>query len=214
MKILAIETSGSTFSVAVSDNGRLISEFFWHSEFRHSERLIPAIKRMLAEIKWELKDIERIAVSTGPGSFTGVRVGIACARTLAQGLGVSISSLDTLELLAVSAPKGKYRVLPVIDALREEVYVRSGAVRIVKLEDFLKKLKKTKGNILPVGNAVISNERKFSKTLGKRMVVIPESMHYPRAGILAEKAPLLKAVNYEKIKPLYVRKSWAEENKR
>ena len=95
MKILAIETSGHTMSVALAENNALVAELFWHDGMKHAERLVSSIAGLLREAGWQPAELARIAVSTGPGSFTGVRIGVTCARTMAQTLGVPVVGRHT-----------------------------------------------------------------------------------------------------------------------
>src|SRR5512133_919805 len=106
MRTLAIETSGSTFSLALAENGLLLAEIYRHSGLTHSECLVPLLERLLREAGWEPSSFDKVAVSTGPGSFTGIRVGLACARVLAQGLRKPLVGINSLDLLAAGVPSG------------------------------------------------------------------------------------------------------------
>lgn len=214
-KILAIETSGSTFSLALAEDSRLVSEVFWYSGLSHSERLIPALDRMLADAGWKLEAISTIAVSVGPGSFTGIRVGLSCARTLAQTLSLPLAGMTTLDLLAAAVPSGPYRVIPVIDALRGEVFAAGarGEPAIVPVKEMKAFFKKQKGPLMFVGNAVETHKEEINKAFGKQALFAHSNLNYPRAGVLALAARCLPSHHYSRIHPLYIRRSWAEEKR-
>jgi tRNA threonylcarbamoyladenosine biosynthesis protein TsaB len=213
MKILAIETSGVTFSAALSENGRVVSEVFWRTGLSHSESLIPAVNRLFKRNRWKLGELDKIAVSTGPGSFTGIRVGLTFARTAAQNLGIPVTAVNTLDILAENVGCGQ-NAEPAIDALRNEVYVRAGGngcVKIESLDRFLNRLKRKKNSTKILGSAAVSYAKEIKNVLGPKALFSSEEANYPRAGKLAIMAEFIGGQGYETIKPLYVRRSWAEE---
>ena len=215
-KILAIETSGSTFSLALAERERLIAEVFWYSGLAHSERLVPALDRLMSDAGWKLEEISTIVVSTGPGSFTGIRVGISCARTLAQTLALPLTGMTTLDLLTTAVPCGPYRIVPIIDALRGEVFTVNGnGESIIAAIPELKHLfNKQKEMLLFVGNAVATYQEDISKLFGKKALFPNPYLNVPRAGVLALSARKLKSHPYSRIHPLYIRRSWAEEKQK
>jgi tRNA threonylcarbamoyladenosine biosynthesis protein TsaB len=217
MKILAIETSGPTFSIALAENGALVADIFWHAGFTHSERLLPTLQWLLERAGWKIEDLQKIAVSTGPGSFTGIRVGLTGARTLAQGLDIPVIGVDTLDLIAAGIPACGCRVVTAIDALRGEVYAKrpgKTAAEIIGIEDFCAILKRLKGTTMVAGTAVAVHEAYLRKALKGRICFAPPSLQYPRAGVLALLAHDKPGTKYLNVKPLYLRKSWAEERRK
>jgi tRNA threonylcarbamoyladenosine biosynthesis protein TsaB len=115
--------------LALAQDGKIKAEFFGEAGHTHSERLLPELEKILKKARWQLGDIDKIAVSIGPGSFTGIRIGLVCARVLAQELKVPLVGIDTLKLV------------PVIDALRGEVYVRGAkGIEIQPAEKYFKGL--------------------------------------------------------------------------
>ena len=213
MKILAIETSGQTFSAAVFENGKVISEIFLDSGRIHSEKLIPSIKKLFKTARWRFEDINKIAVSTGPGSFTGIRVGLTCARVLGQALNVPIAGLNTLELLTLAAPEISANAVAAVDAGRGEVYVNPQAPEIVEAKKFFSGLRKLKGPVLVLGNAAAVYADTIKETLKTRAVKTPDVLMFPRAGVLAAAAEKMRGAKFDKVKPLYIRRSWAEEKR-
>lgn len=215
MITLAIETSGSVLSVALASEGRLVAEIFYNDGLVHSEKLIPAIELILNETKTDKKDLDKIAVSVGPGSFTGIRVGLSCARMMSQALNIPLAGINSLDILSYSVPSCGCRVIAAIDALRGEVYVKDArkGVVIKPVESFAGELKKIKSQIILAGNAVEVYNRVFKTVLKKKMCTAPDNVNFPRAGALALISQNYKGVKYDKVAPLYIRRSWAEENK-
>lgn len=213
VRLLAIETSGRTFSVALSENGKLVSEIYLDEGRVHSEKLVPSIKKLLAGARWRFNSLDKIAVSTGPGSFTGIRVGLTCARLLAQALKRPVVGINTLELLESAVPEGDYTAVAAIDAGRGEVFVNACDPRIEEAKTYFAELKRSNSKILVAGDAAATHSDVIKSGLKKMLVKTPERLKFPRAGVLAVLASQIKGLHYEKVKPLYIRRSWAEENK-
>ena len=135
MRILGIETSGEICGVAIVDGEGLVGELRFRHRMRLSERLLPGIEALREQVGISLGHLEGIAVSTGPGSFTGLRIGVTTAKTLAWALGVPVSGVGMLHALAaaVPAPAGA-RIcvfLPVgSDSLAAACYARDADVLV------------------------------------------------------------------------------------
>jgi tRNA threonylcarbamoyladenosine biosynthesis protein TsaB len=215
VKILAVETSGTTFSAALSENGRVAASIFREPGPGRSETLIPDVFRLMKKAGWKPGQLDKLAVSTGPGSFTGIRVGLTFARVAAQDLDIPLVGVGTLEILKENLP-GEDNVIPAIDALRNEVYVKKGAagVEILPLDKFLKRLAKTGKKFHIIGSAVLSYGAEIKKALGRKAVLHGGRINHPDAGKIALAAEKLKGQGYETVKPLYIRRSWAEEKKK
>ncbi len=215
MKILAVESSGATLSIAVSENSDIVIEYFYNAGKIHSDVLVPLIEKIIKDAKWELKDIDKFAVSCGPGSFTGIRIAMATIKTLAQALNKPVVSVDTLEILKAQLNIKGIKTVPAIDALRNEVYMKEkNNIVIVPIELFVKKLKKYKNNVLIIGNAVNVYNKILSKELGKFSVSLQVSLLFPKAQTLALMAEKMEGLSYKDIEPFYGRKSWAEEKQK
>lgn len=123
MNILGIESSGLTASAAVMTDGRLISEYTVNNKKTHSQTLLPMISEVMKSAGLETKDLDCIAISRGPGSFTGLRIGSATAKGLGLALDKRIAEVSTLEALAYNLSEAKDCILcPIMDARRQEVY--------------------------------------------------------------------------------------------
>jgi tRNA threonylcarbamoyladenosine biosynthesis protein TsaB len=216
MKILAVETSGKTFSAALNENSVTIASYYYEYEHIHSEIIIPAVERLLKDINISIESIDKFAISAGPGSFTGIRVGMTAIKTFAQILNKPITAVDSLTILENSIVEQKgVKIVAAIDALRSEVYVKQKNEIIIKnIELFIKDLKKHRNKILVIGNASEIYREKFAKSFGEYSVSLPHIMNMPKAEVLASLACNLPTSNYTDIKPLYIRRSWSEEIKK
>jgi len=122
MRVLALETSTLAGGVALVDGERLVAEYLLDVSVTHSERLMAAVDRVLADARWAPRDLDGIAVSIGPGSFTGLRIGVSTAKGLAWALGVPVAAVPTLDAMAAAIPWAALPVCPVLAARRAEVY--------------------------------------------------------------------------------------------
>ncbi len=126
-RILAIETSGSTCGAALIDNSGLLGEYNLYGSNLHDRLLSENIRRLLGDLSFDVKDIDAVAVSAGPGSFTGLRIGAAVAKGLCFGDNPPLIAVPTLSALALAASQsyGKfefYKILPVIPAYKDIIY--------------------------------------------------------------------------------------------
>lgn len=128
MRILGIETSTTQASVALLEGGKVVLERSSARPKQSAERLLPLIAELLGEAGWPRGSLDRLAVSVGPGSFTGLRVGIACAQGLSLGLGVPLIGVGSLRAMARAVPEELRGVrCAVLDARRAEVFVAAYA---------------------------------------------------------------------------------------
>ncbi|MFH0395320.1 tRNA (adenosine(37)-N6)-threonylcarbamoyltransferase complex dimerization subunit type 1 TsaB [Streptococcus sp. P25B114] len=120
MKILALDSSNQALSVALVEDGRLLAETLLAIKKNHSISLMPTVDFLVAQVGWTPKDLERIVVAQGPGSYTGLRVAVATAKTLAYTLQIDLVGVSSLQSLVPAGLSG--RVVPLIDARRNSVY--------------------------------------------------------------------------------------------
>lgn len=120
MKILALDSSNQALSVALVEDGRLLAETLLAIKKNHSISLMPTVDFLVAQVGWTPKDLERIVVAQGPGSYTGLRVAVATAKTLAYTLQIDLIGVSSLQSLVPAGLSG--RVVPLIDARRNSVY--------------------------------------------------------------------------------------------
>ena len=134
MRILAIESSSKPASVAVCEDGELVSMLFQRSGLTHSRTLLPMAQDMLKNLEKTISDIDLIAVAHGPGSFTGIRIGISAALGLAWGADIPVIGVSTLEAMAYQTEAGGYTICSVLDARRGQIYNAKFARREGRLE--------------------------------------------------------------------------------
>lgn len=163
MKILAIDTSAVCASVAVTEKGKILSEASVNTGLTHSRTLMPMIDSALKNAEIELNEIELFACSVGPGSFTGVRIGVAAVKGLCDGTGKKCMPVSTLEALAYNLADRNCIAVSVMDARCQQVYcavfkAENGTVTrlteddALKIEDLGTKLQDYEGEIIFVGD--------------------------------------------------------------
>jgi tRNA threonylcarbamoyladenosine biosynthesis protein TsaB len=122
MRVLAVETSSLAGGVALLDDERLVAEYLLDVSVTHSERLMAAVDRVLADARWTARSLDALAVAIGPGSFTGLRIAVSTVKGLALALGAPIAAVPTLDAMAAALPWAALPVCPVLDARKGEVY--------------------------------------------------------------------------------------------
>lgn len=122
MKILAFETSAKAASVAITDNGKLLGESYQNTGLTHSQTLMVMAEDLLKACNLSVKDVQAVAVAAGPGSFTGVRIGVAAAKGFAWGAELPCYGVSTLEAMALNLGVWEGYVVPAMDARRNQVY--------------------------------------------------------------------------------------------
>ena len=121
-RALAIETSGQIGSVALIDEQNIVTERQFPHGLKHAAEVVPMLDRLCREQGWQPRDVEHLYVSTGPGSFTGLRIGITLVKTMALATGVKIVAVPTLGVLAENAPADAQHLIIVLDAKREQIF--------------------------------------------------------------------------------------------
>lgn len=230
MRILSIDTTSMLGSVALTDGKRLIVQEQQGVIGTHSERLLVTVDHLLKLAKWELSCLEGVAVAIGPGSFTGLRIGIATAKGMALALNIPIVGISSLESLARNGDVFDGVVVPLIDARRGEIYAavynasakdrQKGTRRIVVKEcvlppnELIKQLKKIKGKMLFIGDGALEYGDMIVRAIGARSMVAQSSECYPQAANLAWLAAARfakgKSDDLAMLVPNYIRESDAE----
>ena len=163
MLLLAFETSAKAASVALFEGQRLLGEQYQNTGLTHSQTLMVMAESLLAQCGKQPQDVEAVAVAEGPGSFTGVRIGVAAAKGFAWGKNLPCYGVSTLESMALGLGIWEGIVCPVMDARRSQVYnalfyVNQGRVerttpdRAIALEDLKKELKNAEKSVFLVGD--------------------------------------------------------------
>lgn len=219
MRILALETSSLTGSVAVLEDDHVLGQTRLDPQQRTAQAFAPAIVRQLAEVTWRPQDLQLIAVTVGPGSFTGLRIGVTAARTLAYAVGAQVIGLNTLQVLAAQAPADIADVWAVLSAQRQQLYAgryrrhESGweTVRdteIVDIEPWLRALA-TGPALTGGGLAKLRDRLPAGVLLVDEANWDPQAVTVGRLGYLAYQSG--KRDDLWTITPQYYRKSAAEE---
>lgn len=222
MLVLGVETSTMQGGAALVGEGGLRSEYTLNVEATHSERLLPTIDRMLGDAGIGLDALSGIAVSIGPGSFTGLRIGLGTVKGLAYATGLPVVGVPTLEALASSIPFARVQVCPVLDARKQEVYAAlfrvagGGLVRIMEdsaLEPEALCARVRRPTIF-LGDGLAVYGDLFRRLLGDRMLIPPPSSRGARPACVAElgRQRLLRGERdpVDALVPRYLRPSEAE----
>jgi tRNA threonylcarbamoyladenosine biosynthesis protein TsaB len=231
MKILSIETSTMLGGIAIMDQeSGLIAETRLNVKTTHSERLMNAIRSTLLQAELHLDDISAFAVAIGPGSFTGLRIGLSTAKGLAYSTGNPLITVPTLEAFAWNFPFSKYPVCVMLDARKKEVYAavfewqkdnfmrRVGELSIRPLE----LLRDLQDSVVFAGEAVLLYKELITETMGERAFfasrekMVPSPSNVAMLGML--KAAKADYTDPAEAVPMYIRKSeaeikWSEKSK-
>jgi tRNA threonylcarbamoyladenosine biosynthesis protein TsaB len=207
MKILAVDTSTDYLSVAISDGAKILAGYHRPSHRNHSRLLVPAIAGIMKKAGLKFSDIDAFAVSIGPGSFTGLRIGVVTLKGLAYSLGKPIITIPTLDLIAKNAGPFKGIVCPVIDAKKKKVYAA-----IYRYDG--RKLKRLTRYLLVPAEDLLKMTAKYDKVLflgdGVGLVGAPEKIKawHPRASVAAilaaESFRKKRFITPEKLEPMYI----------
>jgi len=122
MRILGLDTATLCGSLGIIDDDEVVAEYALRREETLSARLLPAIQTLLAEARLDLREIDGIAVSLGPGSFTGLRVGLSAVKGLALATQKPVAGIPTLDALAYNLPFTPYQICPLLDARKGQIY--------------------------------------------------------------------------------------------
>ncbi len=221
MLTLGIDTSTRVCSVAVCDGEKILGTLDINVGLTHSEGLVPQLETLLHLARVRKEDLELIAVSRGPGSFTGLRIGMATAEALAYSLNLPLRAVDTLKVIAYNLPVAGVLLAPVLDAQKGNLYVGQYIWDQGQLEEA------EPVSILPAKNLVSLLEKKDRPVIllgechrvprheGFLVASAPESARMPRGSSVA----ILAAQDYEPadrhsyfgMEPFYIRRSEAEE---
>ena len=222
MKLLVIDTSGPVCGTAVMDEEKVYSEFTAQNRHTHSASLMPMIERALEAAGMTLGDMDAVAAVTGPGSFTGVRIGVATAKGIAHGAGLPCIAVDALEALSESAGDFDGIVCPIQDARAGQVYgaaFRNGERLLsdapMKLEEYLDAISGLGNRFLFTGDGAPVFRERIAEILGDRAAFAPAYRGYLRpsaAGSIAIRRG--ETTDYLHLEASYLRPPNAQKNKK
>jgi tRNA threonylcarbamoyladenosine biosynthesis protein TsaB len=223
MKVLGIDTSTTSGSIALIHDERVISEFLLNLSVTHSERLLDAIDLVLRKARYALGDLDGFAISLGPGSFTGVRIGVSTVKGLAYAVQKPVVGVSTLDVLASQVSPTPYLICPVIDARKGEVYSafyrydefnrpkRVSEYQAIKPEVLFGMLKE---RTIFLGDGVKTFGDDLRNSLKSFALFSPAALHIPHGSAVARLGVELlmrgEVLDLATFTPLYVRRSEAE----
>ena len=221
-RALAIETSSRIGSVALVEQGRVVAEDQFPHGLQHAAEIIPRIDRLCRELGWRPHDLKELYVSAGPGSFTGLRIGVTLAKTLSLATGAKIVAVPTALVLARNAPPEALHLILVLDAKRDQIFTARFArvndqwlvVEPAHLDDLVSMLARAPRPVHLLGEG-IPHHQKFIPPEDASVVVTPPELWRPRAAAVVEEGIRLASegrfTDPDHLVPIYIRKPEAQE---
>ena len=225
MKILGIDTSTMAANVAVLEDDKLICEYTINTKKTHSQKLMPMIENMLKLSDLDIKEIDAIAICVGPGSFTGLRIGMATAKAMAHVNNIPLIGVNSLEILGANMDLCNRNICSILDAQRNQVYMNKYILKDYKIteleeisikaiDELLEEISSSNEDWVLVGEAVYKYKEKIEEISN---ITIPSpANNITKASTLCFVArdKMLandQVYNCYNINPMYIRKSQAEE---
>ncbi len=219
MIVLAMDTSSVNATVAVCNENKILGEYTISSERAHSQMIMPMLDNMLSSLSMSVKDVDVFAVCLGPGSFTGVRIGMAAMKTLAQTLSKPIIGISATESVAASFPICDKYICPIFDARRNDVYnalylngEKLIGDRIIDFDELIRELGDKE--VVFTGDAVLKYRQVIEDLDNPKWHIAPMNLSMQRASSLAfvamERAKKNEFDNLYELLPIYIRLSQAE----
>ena len=222
MNLLTIDASGVAGSVAYMQDGKISGEYYICDKLTHSQTIMPMLEDMRDLLQIDLEKVDAIAVTAGPGSFTGLRIGIATIKTLAQACNKPVIGVNSLESLATNFLMCKDTLIcPIIDARHEEVYnalyendMTVSEPRVISLDNLFDELESTGKNVIFCGDGVLNYADKITSKNRANWSIASQNLSMQKASSLCQVA-YVKAMDgvYDDLYtllPLYLRRSQAE----
>jgi len=227
LRILAFETSAKAGSVALLENGKLLGESYQNTGLTHSQTVMTMAEELLKNCGYTPKDVDAVAVAAGPGSFTGVRIGVAAAKGFAWGGEIPCYGVSTLEAMARGLGVWDGYVVCAMDARRNQVYnavfeaaqgvlTRKSEDRAISLEELAEELKEVEKPIFLVGDGSLLCYNTLKGTVPGLVLPPEHRMHQRAAGVaLAAQQMIGEGVPGDAgaLQPNYLRLSQAERER-
>lgn len=226
MKLLAIDTSGPAASCAVMDGGKVLCLIAMNRALTHSETIMPAVDRALQAAELTCADIDCFAAVAGPGSFTGVRIGVCAVKGLAHAAGKPCARVSSLEALSMNFAGFDGLCCPILDARREQVYCAAYDVRrglpaevlppaALPLSAFLEMLPGDR-RLMFLGDGVYVHGKALRAALGNRAMIAPPNLRDLRADAACALASARRDqwMPAHQLTPIYLRAPQAERERR
>lgn len=225
MITMAVDTSGPICGVAVLKDGVILGEQMAMNHMTHSVNLMPMIERMMADTGIQLTMVDRIACVTGPGSFTGVRIGVSTVKGIAHGANIPCVEVDALQAMAAGAGEFQGIICPIQDARAGQVY---GAAFLpgcpperlmddcpMALDDFLHAIGQYGTRFLFMGDGMPVHRDAIRAKMGEAAVFAVPHLAFLRPGAVAVLGNACeKTLSYKELMPMYLRAPSAERNRK
>lgn len=222
MNILAIDTSNQTMGVAILSDGQVLAEYITIVKNNHSVRLMPAINQVMKDCNVKPTDLDKIVVAKGPGSYTGVRIGLSTAKTMAWTLDIPIVGVSSLEVVAYQGANQEHSICPFFDARRGLVYTglynadsNGNLERLwdetnVLFSDWLDKLVKLGEPVVFLSQDIEIHRNLIQDKMGS-LAIIPNTIyHVPHPSLLAYAGSMKEPSEVHTLTPNYLRLVEAE----
>lgn len=220
MTILSIDTSNYVLGVALVDETKVIGEFVTNLKKNHSVRAMPAIQQLMRDCDVNVDQLSKVVVAKGPGSYTGVRIGVTIAKTLAWSKNIPLVGVSSLEALAANGQYFNGYICPIFDARRGQVYTglyeyQHDIKTILPdqnllLTEWLEKVKAFYKPVLFVGNDVSIHKEMIEEILGEQALIADMTHHNPRPALLAKLGMNREPDDVHPFVPNYLRMAEAE----
>ncbi|MDD3995905.1 MAG: tRNA (adenosine(37)-N6)-threonylcarbamoyltransferase complex dimerization subunit type 1 TsaB [Bacilli bacterium] len=228
MRLLMVDTATIVASAAVIEEEKLVGEVIINHQKKHSEKLLPAIDHLFTDAGLDVSEMDAFGIVCGPGSFTGLRIGMATVKGFAQALNKPVVGVSTLEALAYNLPYAQGIICPILDAQRDQVYTGvyqfiNGCFEtllpdtVLSIDALIRHLSEiTDGPIHVLGDGV----PKYFETISEELDAFkaPPHIRMNRASSAAwlalRKLQKGQVQDYKTIEPMYIRPSYAEEQKK
>jgi len=222
MKVLGIDTSTSCGGVGLIDHGEVISDYLLNVPVTHSQRLLSAIELVLREAGCPIENLDGWAIALGPGSFTGLRIGVSTVKGLAFATAKPVAGVPTLDVLASQVGPTPYLICPILDARKKEVYTafyrfekglikRQSDDQAITPEDLVERIKE---QTIFLGDGVKTYREFLLKSLSSLALFPSASLHLSHGSVVAKLGSELlergECLDLSTFAPIYVRPPEAE----
>lgn len=225
MKILGIDTSTMAANVAVLEDDKLICEYTINTKKTHSQKLMPMIENMLKLSDLDIKEIDAIAICVGPGSFTGLRIGMATAKAMAHVNNIPLIGVNSLEILGANMDLCNRNICSILDAQRNQVYMNKYILKddkiteleeisIKPIDELLEEISSSNEDWVLVGEAVYKYKEKIEEISNITIPLPANNITKASTLCFVARDKMLandQVYNCYNINPMYIRKSQAEE---
>ena len=223
MNILAIDTSNQVLGIAILGDGQIIGEMITNVKKNQTSRLMPAIHQLMEDIDMVPDQLDKIVVAKGPGSYTGVRIGVTTAKSLAWALSIPVVGISSLEVLAYQGRLYDSLICPFFDARRMAVFTglykweENKLIQIIDeknigMEEWLKVIKQYEKEILFVSPDIKSFNQMIVAELGSLAIIPEKPFHLPKPSHLALAGLRRSPDETHTLAPNYLRMAEAEAN--